>query len=127
MARSVFHGMLIHGAGLERRQAFLFRIVDIGIELFAMAATCSHAHSMRSRNELEAARAIELADVFCRGARRRIDEWFSALWRNDDVAKVGVTRALLAGDHAWLERRGLPAGPPRPLAQPPPLPATARS
>ncbi|MCL4695106.1 MAG: acyl-CoA dehydrogenase, partial [Candidatus Hydrogenedentes bacterium] len=35
LARQVFYGMLVHRGKLPERQAFLFRLVDIGIELFA--------------------------------------------------------------------------------------------
>ena len=38
LARAVFHGMVVHGPKLERKQAFLFRLVDICNELFAMTA-----------------------------------------------------------------------------------------
>jgi alkylation response protein AidB-like acyl-CoA dehydrogenase len=101
LARAVFHGMLIHRAGLQRRQAFLFRTVDIGVELFAISVVVVRATSLVSQPE--AARAHELADLFCRGARRRIRRLFADLWRNDDARKVRVARGVLAGDDRWLE------------------------
>ena len=41
LARQTFYGMGRWQAKLEHKQAFLGRIVDIGAELFAMAAACS--------------------------------------------------------------------------------------
>jgi alkylation response protein AidB-like acyl-CoA dehydrogenase len=43
LARNSFYGMARWQAGLEHRQAFLARVVDIGAELFAMAASCVRA------------------------------------------------------------------------------------
>ena len=43
LARATFYGMARWQGRLERRQAFLGRIVDIGAELFAMSAVCVRA------------------------------------------------------------------------------------
>ena len=43
LGRTIFHCMVRFGPKLEKRQAVLGRIVEIGAELFAMAATCSRA------------------------------------------------------------------------------------
>ena len=48
LARQTFYGMSRWQAKLEYRQAFLGRIVDIGAELFAMAAACSRAEMLRA-------------------------------------------------------------------------------
>ena len=41
LARESFHGMAVYQAGLQNKQAFLFRLVDVANELFAMAASIS--------------------------------------------------------------------------------------
>lgn len=110
LARHIFHGMVRYRAELQRKQAFLFRVVDIGNELFAMAASLCRAQRMQSRHEPHAKEAARLADLFCRGARRRIRNWFVALWQNDDELKTAVAQEVLGGRHTWLEEgiMGLP-------------------
>ena len=71
LARASFHGMLVYQAGLQNKQAFLFRLVDVANELFAMAATVSRAQALADAGRPEAKEAGELADVFCRMGRRR--------------------------------------------------------
>src|SRR5439155_471388 len=46
LARGVFHAMMRFGPKLEYRQAVLFRLVDVGAELFAMPATCARAQGL---------------------------------------------------------------------------------
>ncbi|HEX9671205.1 MAG TPA: acyl-CoA dehydrogenase family protein, partial [Thermoanaerobaculia bacterium] len=103
LARQVFHGMVVHQAKLQNKQAFLFRLVDAANELFAMAASVARADAMRRAGHPEAEKAVELADLFCRGARRKVANLFSDLWRNDDVRKYKTALRVLAGDHEWLE------------------------
>ncbi len=104
LARNTFHGIARFGPGLERRQGFLFRIVDIGIEIFALAATVRHAHKLQEDGAEDAAQAVDLADFFARQTRRNIDALFHQLWRNDDAQATRVGLDLLAGKHTWLER-----------------------
>jgi hypothetical protein len=53
------------------------------MELFAMAASVTRAHALVRTGMREGREAVELADVFCRGARRRVAASFRALWSND--------------------------------------------
>ena len=87
------------GPKLEKRQAVLGRIVEIGAELFAMAATCSRAAGTPAAGD-----GLELADVFCQQAGRRVDEKFAAIWSNDDVTTHALARKVLEGRFSWLER-----------------------
>ena len=103
LARAAFHGMLVYGPGLERRQGFLFRWVDIAMELFAMAASISRARTLADKRQPEAASAEKLADAFCRNARIRVETLFRQLWHNHDAGTVALSRDVLAGEFTWLE------------------------
>jgi hypothetical protein len=103
LARSSFHGMAIYQAKMERKQGFLFRCVDVVMELFAMSATVSHARQLRDSDSPEASRALELADLFCRQARRRIKHCFGALWSNEDAKLNQVASRIMKGEDTWLE------------------------
>src|SRR5438046_2045333 len=103
LARGVFHAMMRFGPKLEYRQAVLFRLVDVGAELFAMAATCARAQWLLRRDSTTGKRAVELADLCCRQARGRIEAKFKRLWRNTDVEAYRVAQDVLRGEHRWLE------------------------
>ena len=103
LARQTFYGMGRWQAKLERKQAFLGRVVDIGAELFAMTACCSRAEMLLRTAPEKAAGAYELADAYCEQARVRVDEYFDQLWRNTDDADHALTRKVLAGEYTWLE------------------------
>jgi len=102
LARTIFHCMVRFGPKLEKRQAVLGRLVEIGAELFAMTATCSRAATAHRANPADRG-PVELADVFCRQAARRVDEKFAAVWRNDDVATSALARKFLDGAYPMLE------------------------
>jgi hypothetical protein len=104
LSRTIFHLMATHGPKLEKRQALLFRAVDIGCDLFAMSAAVSRADGLRRSRAPEAKSAVELADLFCRMMRRRIATTFDAIRSNDDMRKYRVARRFLDGEHRWLER-----------------------
>src|SRR5204862_8190593 len=63
LARGVFHAMMRFGPKLEQRQSVLFRLVDVGAELFAMAATCARAQAVLRRDPAAGRHAVELADL----------------------------------------------------------------
>ena len=102
LARSLFHAMIRFGPKLEKRQAVLGRLVEIGAELFAMAATISRAQAMVKKNPADRS-PIELADAFARNARRRIEDRFGALFDNDDRVNYRVAQQTMAGKYAWVE------------------------
>ena len=69
-----------------------------------MAATCSRAQAIYKRDKTAGARAVKLADLFCRQARRRVRSIFTGLRRNEDVPTYKFAQEILAGEHRWLER-----------------------
>jgi hypothetical protein len=93
--------MVRFGPKLERRQMVLFRAVDIGAELYAIAAACSRAQMLAKQGRVE---AIVLADAFCIEARQRIRAHFRALFGPSDPALYRVAMQVLRGEHAWLEQ-----------------------
>jgi alkylation response protein AidB-like acyl-CoA dehydrogenase len=103
LARSTFYAMGRWQAKLEKRQAVLARIVDIGSELFAMSAAVVYASTIRQEQPERAAEAAELADLFCKQSRRRVGDLFRALWRNEDVENYALAQRLLGGRYAFLE------------------------
>jgi hypothetical protein len=107
LARATFHAMVRFGPALEKRQAVLGRLVEIGAELFVMNAVVARARMLTERGGDEKGVQV-LADVHCRRARRRIADRFRKLVRNDDKATYGIAKRFLEGDFQWLERGIVP-------------------
>ncbi|MGH7592355.1 MAG: acyl-CoA dehydrogenase family protein [Gemmatimonadales bacterium] len=101
LARTLFHAMVRFGPRLELRQAVLFRLVDVGAELFAMTATVSRARGLAAQGNQG---AVELADIFCRHARRRVDRLFRDAFGPDDVATYQLAQQVTADQFVWLEK-----------------------
>jgi alkylation response protein AidB-like acyl-CoA dehydrogenase len=104
LARSTFWGMSRWQAKLEKRQCFLGRLVDIGAELFAMSASVSRAQALVDDRSPDATAAVELAALFCAGARRRVDRLFHELWANDDTDNYAAAQRVLDGKYLFAER-----------------------
>ena len=103
LARSTFYAMSRWQAKLEQKQTVLGRIVDIGAELYAISAAAVYAQTLREEHPERGAEAVELADLFIRQARRRVDALFGDLFSNDDDANYKLAQQVLEGRHTWLE------------------------
>jgi alkylation response protein AidB-like acyl-CoA dehydrogenase len=103
LARSTFYAMSRWQAKLEKKQAVLGRIVDIGAELYAISAAAVFAQTLREEHPERGDEAVELADLFIRQARRRVDALFGELFSNDDDANYALAQHVLEGRHTWLE------------------------
>jgi alkylation response protein AidB-like acyl-CoA dehydrogenase len=102
LARRLFHAMAKYGPRLEREQVLLGRFVDIGTELFAMLASCSHAQELIDAGE-NAAHLLALVDYFCLISSRRVDELFRALRHNADRKGYKLAQAVIGGEMQWIE------------------------
>ncbi len=102
LARSIFHAMVRFGPGLERKQAVLGRIVEIGSEIFVMVATCTRAQVL-VRDRPTDRSPYTLANLFCLQARERIDDRFRRLFRNNDASTYDVAQEAMKGTFSWVE------------------------
>src|SRR5678816_1321133 len=54
--------------------------------------------------------ATDLADLFCRLSRRKVNRLFRELWSNDDARLNRIAGRVLAGEETWLEKGILDIG-----------------
>jgi alkylation response protein AidB-like acyl-CoA dehydrogenase len=102
LARSLFHAMVRFGPKLEKKQAVLFRLVEIGAELFAISAACSRA-MMLVKKDPDNRGPVRMADVFSRQSRRKVNQLFGSVFHNDDDRTYRLAQSVLKGQDAWLE------------------------
>lgn len=102
LARTLFHAMAIYRQRLEERQQLMTRLVNIGTDLFAVAAACSRALRLYSDKPQDKG-PLELADLFSRQARGRIDKQFRSMFRNSDAFAYELAQKTLEGQFRWLE------------------------
>ena len=102
LARALFHAMVKHGPKLEREQMVLGRLVNVGTELFAIAATCSRAQMLLDQG-MDKKKILPLVDHFCRGAKLRIKENYRGLHHNRDKRGYKLARRVLDNEFLWVE------------------------
>ncbi len=103
LARSIFHAMGMYQNTLERRQMILGRFVDIGTELFAIAATCSYAQKLMEEKNPDKD-PMQLANFFSKQSRRRIEQLFADVSDNDDSQANKIAKDFLNGQYKWMEQ-----------------------
>ncbi|HOZ45580.1 MAG TPA: acyl-CoA dehydrogenase family protein [Candidatus Hydrogenedentes bacterium] len=101
LARNLFFTMGRYQVKLEREQLVMACFVDIGTDLFAMAATLAHAESRLSRNPNDKA-VQDLADMFCQLCEKRIKDNFRDAWKNANKSINKVSGAFLKGEYDSL-------------------------
>ncbi len=102
LARTMLYVMIRYGARLERKQMTLFRLVDIGAELFAITASCVRARMLLEK-ECNGRGAVRLAGHFSRLSRRRVEALFHSIFHNEDSDSYRVAQQVLNGEHLWME------------------------
>lgn len=100
LARYTFHQMTKYQKKMANKQTIMNRIVDIGTDLFAIAAVCSYADHMNKQGQTN---ALELADVFCKTAQTRIKAAFKGGTWNHDKDELRLAKKIMANDYAWME------------------------
>ncbi len=101
LARKLFHTMGKYQAKLEFEQVILGNFVDVGTDLFVMAATLARAEACLAKNP-EDRTPDELADLFCKNARQRIEASFKAVSKNHNKTFNKVARSFLDGKYEWM-------------------------
>jgi alkylation response protein AidB-like acyl-CoA dehydrogenase len=109
LARVTFYAMGRYGAKLEQKGNVLGRIVDIGAELFSIAAAVTYAESQKKQHPERAREIDELAGLFCLQARRRAKDLFHALRTNEDDENFELAQKVLTGRYSFIEE-GIPYG-----------------
>ncbi len=96
LARRMMGAMAKFGPKLEREQVLLGHLVDVGMEIFAMAATCSRAQALMDKaGGAESERVAKLADYFCRESRLRVRRSFDALRHHNRAVGYSLAKGLL--------------------------------
>lgn len=100
-ARTLFHTMAKYKEQLEFEQVILGNFVDIGIDLFCMAASLAFAEHKLSKNPGDQT-PQELVDLFCRNAKARIEANFRAVKKNHNAMYRKVADSLMEGEYHWM-------------------------
>ncbi len=101
LARVMFHTMGKYQQRLEREQLLLANFVDIGTDLFAMAATLSYTDRLlEDAPDKEALQ--DACHLFCLDARKRVTDNFKAVKSNHNRMYTKVANAALEGKYDWM-------------------------
>ena len=68
-----------------------------------IASAAVYANTIKTERPDLAEQAFELADLFCKQARGRVDRLFDELWSNNDDANYAGAQAVLDGRFQWVE------------------------
>jgi alkylation response protein AidB-like acyl-CoA dehydrogenase len=102
LGRTLFIAMTRFGPKLEKRQSVLFRLVDIGAELFAMSCACVYAQQLM-REDPSNTGPGRMADLFCRHSRERVKQLFRNVFDKNDGFTYRVAQEVLDGRHTWMD------------------------
>ena len=101
LARKLFHTMGKYKEKLEYEQCILSNFVEIGVDLFAMAAVLAHAEAKLAQNPNDQS-PQELADLCCKERRVRIERKFEDGGKNQNSTYDQGTEELMKGEFSWM-------------------------
>jgi hypothetical protein len=101
LARGIFHTMAKYGPKLEFEQLILANFVDIGVDLFTMASSLAYAEAYLAQNPSDQS-PQELADLYCKNARKRIADNFRAVKKNHNRMFNKVGTGFMEGRYRWM-------------------------
>ncbi|MFM1919716.1 MAG: hypothetical protein RLZZ303_1350 [Candidatus Hydrogenedentota bacterium] len=100
LARTMFFTMVKYQQKLEREQIIMSNFVDIGTDLFAMAAALSYADAhlglCQDKESMQ-----DLVDLFCADARQRIETNFKAVRSNHNTKYNKIAKHAMEGKYDW--------------------------
>jgi hypothetical protein len=103
LARRLFHTMVFYGPKLEKQQVLLSRFVEIGTELFAVAASCMRAqHLIGTMSTEEKLTLLSLVEYFSNETKHRIREKFRGISFNNDAQGYRLAQDILRCDLSFL-------------------------
>ncbi len=101
LARSLFHTMAKFGPKLEYEQLLLANFVEIGVDLFVMGCVLAKADQLLGKNPNDKT-PQELADLFCRNARERIEQNFFKVKNNHNKKFNQAAKSFMDGKYDWM-------------------------
>ncbi len=102
LARVIFLKMMKYQKKMESQQALLNRMVDIGVELFVISATCSYADSF-IKEKGDKTNSLDLAIGYCELAEKRIERLFADISGNNDRHLLSISKKVLGKEFEWME------------------------
>jgi hypothetical protein len=97
----MFHTMARYQQKLEREQLIMANFVDIGTDLFVMAAVLSYADALLPTVEHKA-ELQQLVDLFCTDAQARVKANLKAVTKNHNRKYSDVSKEVMAGKFDWI-------------------------
>lgn len=102
LARTIFHKMNKYVAALEFKQRTLGRLVDIGTDLFSIAASAAFAGFLLRENPNDKS-VVRVMETYFTFAKQRIDQNFAELSKNYDSEQRKLGLDVIEDKVVWLE------------------------
>lgn len=103
LARTIFHKMNKYMAKLEFKQRTLARLVDIGTDLFSIAAAAAYAGFLLKENPNDKS-VLTVMESYFTFAKQRIDHNFADLDKHYDTEQRKLGLAVIEDNVTWIEK-----------------------